>query len=63
MLFRSDKQSLETSEDKYAILLSSGTKVQSRAQASCGPEIIGISVGNCFHDYDANLCARSSSSV
>ena len=39
------RQSLETSD---AILLSGGTKIQSRALASCGPEIIGISVGNFF---------------
>ena len=36
------------SEDKYAIVLGGRTKVQSRAQASCGPEIIGISVHNFF---------------
>ena len=33
------------SRNKYAILLSGGTKVQSRA---CGSEIIGNSVGNFF---------------
>ena len=51
------EQSLETSEDKYAILLSGRTKIQSRAQASCGPEIMGISVGNFFFLFLVSLFA------
>ena len=46
-----DKESLETSEDKYVVLLNGETKIQSRAQASCGPDLIGISVSNFFLSF------------